>query len=150
MPAFTTLPTDSIWQIITYLRSLNTNAAGGDETVPGDVATGERIFWGKGGCGTCHEVNARGGSVGPDLSAAGNNSAAHLRNVILDPKQHGEQRTAQLGNRAARASGPKTAPGSAESYVLKIVTICFLRMPQEPCIASINATSSKKLRNMIR
>ncbi len=85
MPAFSALPTDTIWRIITYLRSLNTNSAAMDEIVAGDVTAGERTFWGKGGCGACHEVNGRGGLVGPDLSAAGANSAAYLRSVILDP-----------------------------------------------------------------
>ena len=85
MPAFSALPTDTIWRIITYLRSLNADSAAMDKIVAGDVTAGEKTFWGKGGCGSCHEVNSRGGSVGPDLSAAGTNSAAYLQSVILNP-----------------------------------------------------------------
>ncbi len=85
MPSFSLLPADDVWRIITYLRNLNTNNAAADESVTGDAAAGEKIFWGKGGCAQCHEVNARGMDVGPDLSDAGRNSAAHLRSVIMNP-----------------------------------------------------------------
>jgi PQQ-dependent dehydrogenase (methanol/ethanol family) len=85
MPAFSLLPSDDVWRIITYVRSLNTNGAAANETVTGNVATGQKIFWGKGGCARCHEVNARGTDLGPDLSDAGKNSAAYLRGVIANP-----------------------------------------------------------------
>jgi len=53
--------------------------------VPGNPAAGEAVFFGVGGCANCHEVNGRGGVVGPDLSGAGRQSAAALRQKILDP-----------------------------------------------------------------
>ncbi len=89
MPAFAALPTDTVWRIIAYLRSLSGAGEGQNEIVAGDVGAGEEIFWGKGGCGACHEVNERGGDVGPDLSAAGTNSAAFLRGKILNPNTPG-------------------------------------------------------------
>jgi len=85
MPAFSLLPSDNVWRIITYLRSLNTSGAAADEVVTGNAVAGEATFWGKGGCGGCHEVNARGLDIGPDLSDAGKNSATYLRGMILDP-----------------------------------------------------------------
>ena len=85
MPAFAALPADTIWKIIAYLRSLSGVGESVNEVVPGDTAAGEKIFWGKGGCGACHEVNERGGDVGADLSAAGTSSAATLRGEILNP-----------------------------------------------------------------
>jgi PQQ-dependent dehydrogenase (methanol/ethanol family) len=85
MPAFSDLRTDNVWRIISYLRSLSGNGGAADESVPGDVAAGEKLFWSKGGCGPCHEVNGRGGIVAPDLSAAGTNSAAYLRQMIVSP-----------------------------------------------------------------
>jgi PQQ-dependent dehydrogenase (methanol/ethanol family) len=84
MPAFGALPTDDAWRIITYLRSLNTNSAQAQQVVAGDPAAGEAIFWGK-GCGQCHEVNERGGSMGSDLSEIGKNSSEYLKNAILNP-----------------------------------------------------------------
>jgi cytochrome c oxidase cbb3-type subunit 3 len=85
MPSFGALPTDDIWRIITYLHSLNTNSARAHEVVAGDPAAGEVIFWGKGGCGQCHEVNERGGSMGSDLSEIGKNSSEYLKNAIVSP-----------------------------------------------------------------
>ncbi len=52
---------------------------------PGNAAAGEAVFTGKGGCAACHQVNARGGLIGPDLSTAGTRSPDVLRHVILNP-----------------------------------------------------------------
>src|SRR5262245_14258858 len=51
----------------------------------GNVANGEALFFGKAGCAGCHEVNGRGGIVGPDLSAAGTRFPEALRAKILNP-----------------------------------------------------------------
>jgi len=50
-----------------------------------DIAAGEAIFFGKGNCSACHEVNGRGGITGPDLSAAGTRTADALRAKIVNP-----------------------------------------------------------------
>ena len=47
--------------------------------------SGEALFFGKAACASCHEVNGRGGIVGPDLSTAGRLSADALRQKIVDP-----------------------------------------------------------------
>jgi cytochrome c oxidase cbb3-type subunit III len=53
----------------------------------GDRAAGERIFWSKGNCGRCHTVRARGGRLGPDLTAIGaRRGADYLRTALLDPE----------------------------------------------------------------
>jgi PQQ-dependent dehydrogenase (methanol/ethanol family) len=49
------------------------------------VAAGEAVFFGKGDCSSCHEINGRGGIVGPDLSAAGTRTPEALRAKILNP-----------------------------------------------------------------
>jgi len=85
MPAFSGLATDDIWRIISYLWSIAGNGAAVNEVVPGDVAAGEKTFWGKGGCSRCHEVNGQGGIVAPDLSAVGTTSAERLHLIIADP-----------------------------------------------------------------
>jgi PQQ-dependent dehydrogenase (methanol/ethanol family) len=46
---------------------------------------GEALFFGKAACGSCHQVNGRGGVVGPDLSNAGRLSAEALHQKIVDP-----------------------------------------------------------------
>ncbi len=85
MPAFASLTSDQIWQLTSYLRSLNGPAAAPNESVSGDPALGEAIFFGKAACSACHQVNGRGGIVGPDLSGAGKSSAQAIRLKIVDP-----------------------------------------------------------------
>jgi PQQ-dependent dehydrogenase (methanol/ethanol family) len=72
-----------IWLVISFLRSV-THAE--ISPAPGDRAAGEKLFWEKGGCGQCHTVGNRGGSLGPDLSRVGRGrSLAYLRESILSP-----------------------------------------------------------------
>src|SRR5262245_56552257 len=61
------LPDHEIWQIITYLRTLEQPAA----AVAGDRQRGETLFFGAQRCSTCHIVNGRGGGFGPELSTVG-------------------------------------------------------------------------------
>src|SRR5215831_15039474 len=68
MPAFDMLPNE-IWQLVSYIRSLSETVS--EEKIPGDPVAGERIFFGKGGCAACHQVNGRGSHVGPELSSIG-------------------------------------------------------------------------------
>ena len=86
MPAFSILTADQIWQLVSYIRSLSgATAAQPNEAVAGDAAAGEAIFFGKAACSACHQVNGRGGIVGPDLSAARRTSAQTLRLKIVEP-----------------------------------------------------------------
>jgi cytochrome c oxidase cbb3-type subunit 3 len=57
-----------IWQIVTYIRSLEVKAAG---KTSGDVAQGKKLFYGDGNCSLCHMVEGKGGRVGPDLTTVG-------------------------------------------------------------------------------
>jgi len=52
-------------------------------------APGESLFFGKAACANCHEINGRGGIVGPDLSSAGMTPADGLRAKILNPNSSG-------------------------------------------------------------
>src|SRR5438046_6840682 len=72
MPPFAGLTDQQIWQLVTYIRGLAT-ATSAVNTTPsnGDPAAGERLFFGTARCASCHQVNGRGGIVGPDLSTAG-------------------------------------------------------------------------------
>lgn len=89
MPAFSRLNDTEIWQIVSYIRRLQgggTTDAAADTRAPiGNAAAGEALFFGTAGCAGCHEVNARGGVTGPDLSNAGRLSAAELRQKIVAP-----------------------------------------------------------------
>ena len=91
MPPFGGLSDEQIWQLVTYIRRLQSTApadrASPAATMPteGNAAAGEALFFGKAACATCHEVNGRGGIAGPDLSGAGRLSPATLRQTIIDP-----------------------------------------------------------------
>ncbi len=110
MPAFSALPTDDVWRIIAYLHSLAA-ASYVNEAAPGDASAGEALFWGKAGCGQCHEVDERGSDLGPDLSEAAVQPAAHLRAVILNP--NGQQVPFYMRRNAPVAITVKTRQGQA-------------------------------------
>ena len=70
-----------------YFRALRGSAL--DNPLPGDVAQGEAVFWGKGGCGSCHAIAGRGSAVGPDL---GNIAAERKSTAISDALTKTEHR----------------------------------------------------------
>jgi putative heme-binding domain-containing protein len=65
----TNMNEDEIWALISYLRTIV--VAGSKENPRVNARTGEAIYSGKGGCGSCHMVNGKGGRLGPDLSRIG-------------------------------------------------------------------------------
>jgi putative heme-binding domain-containing protein len=68
MPSFS-LADHQIWQLVAYVRSLGARAI--DLRVSGNVADGRAIFFGKGGCSSCHMIHGDGGFLGPDLTNIG-------------------------------------------------------------------------------
>src|SRR5262245_462221 len=98
MPPFPGLTDEQTWQLVVYIRSLAVSP--GSPSSPerssppgreafsgaaGDPRAGEALFFGTARCSSCHQVNGRGGIVGPDLSAAGRTAIASLRSKILEP-----------------------------------------------------------------
>jgi cytochrome c oxidase cbb3-type subunit III len=80
------LPDSDIWKIVTYIHALRGTAI--DNPLPGDVAHGEAVFWGKGKCGDCHMLSGRGGLTGPDLAnIAGVRKASSIVDA-LTKEQH--------------------------------------------------------------
>jgi len=80
MPAWKgKLADDDILKIGAFLHSLRGTAI--DNPLPGNVAHGEEIFWGKGQCGSCHMLGGKGSLKGPDLS---NVAAEYKSNLIVD------------------------------------------------------------------
>lgn len=73
---------DEIRQLVAYIRSVGH----AQTAIKGNVATGEQIFWNKGGCGQCHRVGTKGSSLGPDLTRVGRQrSIAYLTVSLLKP-----------------------------------------------------------------
>jgi cytochrome c oxidase cbb3-type subunit III len=54
-----------IWQVITYIRSVEKKAPAGPA---GNPARGDKLFHGSAACFTCHMVQGKGGRLGPDLT----------------------------------------------------------------------------------
>ena len=74
---------EQIWRLVAYIRSV---ARRDVPKLTGNAEAGGKLFWEKGQCGQCHRVQARGGRMGPDLSAAGRQrSLGYLKESILDP-----------------------------------------------------------------
>src|SRR5262245_13480788 len=108
MPPFRGLTDQQVWQVVSYIRSLSragAPAAAGDaaSTLTGNSASGEALFFGRAGCAGCHQVNGRGGIIGPDLSTAGLTPAAALRQKILTPDT--PMASNSTGGRGSRGRG---------------------------------------------
>jgi len=89
MPPFARLTDEQVWQLVSYIRSLSRPDASPPSVAPvsADAAAGEAVFFGKAQCSACHDVNGRGGIVGPDLSTAARLPAQALRQKILRPAE---------------------------------------------------------------
>lgn len=126
-----------VWQVVAYVRSLSEKGA--RESVPGDPASGARIFRGKGGCIACHLVRGEGGRQGPELSYIGSQrSAAHLRESILKPNARVEMEywTARL----------RTVQGETiEGYVLNEDTHSIQLLDSKDRLLSIPKTALREL-----
>ena len=85
MPSFPALSTEETWQLVAYVRSLSVPPEVATLPPAGDPAAGWDIFYGKGTCSSCHEINGRGGVIGPELSSAGTLTAEALHQKILEP-----------------------------------------------------------------
>ncbi len=72
-----------IWSLVAYLHSAS---AAAPSPMQGDPAAGERLFFGKEKCASCHMVKGRGGHLGPDLSRVGAaRSIAYLTESVREP-----------------------------------------------------------------
>ena len=86
MPPYKGLRDEQVWQLVSYIHSLQNAPAAADATkIEGDATAGEALFFGRAGCSRCHQINARGGVVAPDLSTAARLSAALIRKKIVSP-----------------------------------------------------------------
>ena len=121
MPSFPALSTEETWQVVSYIRSLSMKVDTADTETSGGPAAGKEIFYSKGACSTCHEVNGRGGRVGPDLSSAGTRKEERLRNKILDPDHRHASHTVIARTRDGREI--RGVARNEDTYSLQIVDI---------------------------
>ena len=68
MPSFSvSLGQENTWRVVSYIRSTTRHNV---EKPSGDPLSGEKLFWGKGGCGGCHRVGARAEDASAPISHA--------------------------------------------------------------------------------
>ena len=92
MPAFA-LPEDQIQPLARWVRSLNVSAF--DLGPAGDAAAGERFFFAKGQCVSCHMVRGLGKANGPDLSSIGRElTLGQLEQALDEPATRAANRSA--------------------------------------------------------
>jgi cytochrome c oxidase cbb3-type subunit 3 len=77
------VPLENVPALVAFVQSLQSLPV---EPVKGDPAQGARLYASKGACAQCHQIQGRGGVVGPDLSEIGRRrSASYLRRSLLEP-----------------------------------------------------------------
>jgi cytochrome c oxidase cbb3-type subunit III len=83
MPAFHSLGAAEVQSLVSYVRALQGKSD--VRVVPGNAANGKEIFFGKGGCSSCHAVAGQGGFLGPDLTTYGAiSSSKQILDAILN------------------------------------------------------------------
>jgi putative heme-binding domain-containing protein len=78
---------EEIWQIITYIRSVEVKAA----KSTGDAAHGKQLFYGDANCSLCHMIDGKGGRVGPELTGVG---GSRTPEAIIDSVRNPSRRLA--------------------------------------------------------
>jgi cytochrome c oxidase cbb3-type subunit III len=74
------------WQVVAYLKTLAPEP--GSMKVNGDPAKGKELY-ASNGCSTCHEIDGKGGAVGPELTDIGAmRSPKYLEEVLVDPAKN--------------------------------------------------------------
>jgi putative heme-binding domain-containing protein len=82
MPYMWALTDHELRDVVAYVRSLGRIP---DEPLPGEPDKG-RLIYHKAGCGACHIIAGKGGSLGPELSDVGSRRGAQfLRGAMLHP-----------------------------------------------------------------
>jgi cytochrome c oxidase cbb3-type subunit III len=95
MPAFHSLSSTRIRELVAYLRSLEGSM--GNMKLPGDPSKGEAIFVGQTGCSNCHMIAGRGGFIASDLTEyARTHSAEQIRSAILESSSSGQVKLATV------------------------------------------------------
>ncbi len=83
MPGFPDFSQNIVGDLVAYIRSA---AQREPPQIKGSFKDGEALFWAKGGCGACHKIGSKGGTLGPDLTRAGRQrSYAYLLESVVHP-----------------------------------------------------------------
>lgn len=102
---------EAIWRIVAYVRSV---ALAAPPPAIGNAERGREIYHGAGGCVGCHQIDGRGGRLGPDLSRVGRaRSPKHLRRSLEQP---GAELTSGYQTVEVVTAGGDQVSGIAKSF----------------------------------
>jgi putative heme-binding domain-containing protein len=114
------VPEQSVWQLVTYLRSLVTAQEAVE--LPGSAANGREVFLGRGDCTRCHKVEGRGGRLAPDLSrVAERRDPEELRSDLVDPHAEVSPRWWTLKITTADGSVVEGLRMSEDTFTLRLM-----------------------------
>ncbi|MGH9715728.1 MAG: c-type cytochrome [Candidatus Acidiferrales bacterium] len=86
MAAVSSLNDKRAWQVVGYLKTLH--VAPGSMKVSGNPEAGKALYE-KNGCSMCHELDGKGGAVGPSLTGIGAmRSPKYLEEILIDPAKN--------------------------------------------------------------
>lgn len=121
MPAFNHLGDDVLRSLVAYLRNLQGSPL--TAQLPGDARRGKELFFGKGGCSSCHMARGQGGFFASDLSAYARGRAPEtIRDAILLPNRDLDPRNRTV---IVKLSNGKTLEGLArneDNFSMQLLT----------------------------
>jgi cytochrome c oxidase cbb3-type subunit III len=86
MPGFPSIGQEEAHALVAYLRFLQGRSAG--NSVPGDPARGNDLFFGKARCSSCHQIGGRGQFATGDVAGfVRDHPADEIRDAILKPAE---------------------------------------------------------------
>lgn len=127
MPAFPALSEDNSWRVATYVRRISNPST---PLVTANVGRGEQLFFGRGGCTACHEIDGLGRDFASDLSAIGRKPQLTVREGMAHP------------GLAMRTVTVVTTQGTRLSGVVRAEDIATLHLKQQDGALAILAKAS--------
>jgi cytochrome c oxidase cbb3-type subunit 3 len=104
MPSFPSLGQEGGQALVAYMRFLQGKSAG--DSAAGDPVRGKELFFGKGGCSTCHQIGSRGLFAAGDLAGfARDHPGNEIRDAILRPNGEQQETATAVGRDGRKFSG---------------------------------------------
>lgn len=121
MPAFGFLDVKTRKSVVAFLRTLQ--GATVEVKLPGDAQRGRAVFFGKGGCSSCHMIQGQGGFFGSDLSRfAQGRSPEVVREAIVAPNRELEPRRRTIVATLANGTTLEGIARNEDNFSLQLLT----------------------------
>ena len=122
MPSFRALGMPSIQAVIQHLRELQNQ--GKSEPLPGDAKNGQKLFFEKAECSTCHTMKGKGGFIASDLSSdVSGRRAAEIRDVIVNPVKNIDPRKSAMVVTSAEGKTYRGIVRNEDNFSLQLQTM---------------------------